>query len=222
MVIGVVVYTIPNEFGTVEIYSFLPVSTEPCKFWSFLYECLLGLLFLGLESGSRYLIVLVPRTIVLDWWRHSWQMLSHRDRSQSIERENSPYPEGPKLISLTFPARIDGNWAMWSSWGACSKSCDEGEHRRTRICNNPVPSNGGKACIGERIDVSTCLNRRCKSGKNIIHCVSHSWVSGFRFNWLSEKTQNAYLSPQLFKTLNVDKVWTMAMLRPIWRELPSS
>ncbi|XP_028404131.1 uncharacterized protein LOC114526809 [Dendronephthya gigantea] len=70
-----------------------------------------------------------------------------------------------KCSSSECPAPVHGNWGLWSSWGTCSKTCDEGKHRRTRQCNRPAPSNGGKACIGASDDLSTCLGKRCNMGK---------------------------------------------------------
>ena len=33
--------------------------------------------------------------------------------------------------------------------GACSEACGGGSQSRTRECNNPAPSGGGKDCVGE-------------------------------------------------------------------------
>ncbi|TKS74334.1 Hemicentin-1 Fibulin-6 [Collichthys lucidus] len=41
---------------------------------------------------------------------------------------------------------ISGNWGPWSSWGSCSKTCNGGQMRRYRTCDNPRPANGGRAC----------------------------------------------------------------------------
>ena len=34
----------------------------------------------------------------------------------------------------------------WSNWSTCSVNCGGGV--QTRTCNNPIPMNGGKACVG--------------------------------------------------------------------------
>jgi len=39
---------------------------------------------------------------------------------------------------------VDGDWSTWSE---CSATCGGGT--QSRSCNNPVPSNGGKDCVGE-------------------------------------------------------------------------
>ncbi|XP_068743296.1 protein SpAN-like [Montipora capricornis] len=63
-------------------------------------------------------------------------------------------------------APVDGHWGRWSSWSSCSVTCDQGEHSRTRICNDPVPKNGGKDCRGNSSDVGGCRNKRCGLGPN--------------------------------------------------------
>ncbi|ELK06090.1 Complement component C7, partial [Pteropus alecto] len=47
---------------------------------------------------------------------------------------------------------IDGGWNCWSSWGPCV----QGKKTRTRKCNNPSPSGGGKSCIGEASESRQC------------------------------------------------------------------
>lgn len=59
---------------------------------------------------------------------------------------------------------VDGHWGRWSSWGACSVSCDSGKHSRTRQCDDPAPKNGGKACAGDDKQLGNCVLRRCGLG----------------------------------------------------------
>ena len=63
---------------------------------------------------------------------------------------------------------MDGHWGRWSSWGACSVSCNTGKHSRTRQCNDPAPKNGGKACAGDDKQLGNCVLRRCGLGKKTI------------------------------------------------------
>ena len=51
---------------------------------------------------------------------------------------------------------VDGVWSKWSGWSMCSVKCGVGVQERERVCNNPVPIYGGKACVGDRIDVRPC------------------------------------------------------------------
>ena len=45
---------------------------------------------------------------------------------------------------------VDGNWSHWSPFGPCSLTCGPGRGRqeRTRKCDNPSPSEGGRKCQG--------------------------------------------------------------------------
>lgn len=47
---------------------------------------------------------------------------------------------------------VDGQWNCWSSWGPCV----QGKKTRSRECNNPPPSGGGKSCIGETSESRQC------------------------------------------------------------------
>lgn len=51
-----------------------------------------------------------------------------------------------------FTGVFHGGWNCWSAWGSCS----QGQKSRTRACNNPVPKNGGKHCVGPSIEHKTC------------------------------------------------------------------
>ncbi|XP_042307809.1 complement component C6 isoform X2 [Sceloporus undulatus] len=48
---------------------------------------------------------------------------------------------------------VDGYWSCWSTWSSCDASH---KRRRTRICNNPSPLNGGKPCEGEQEQEEEC------------------------------------------------------------------
>ncbi|KAM4808347.1 complement component C6 [Rhinophrynus dorsalis] len=48
---------------------------------------------------------------------------------------------------------VDGAWSCWSSWSDCDASLTR---RRTRVCNNPSPRNGGKPCKGEQAQEGHC------------------------------------------------------------------
>lgn len=50
----------------------------------------------------------------------------------------------------------DGGWSEWSSWSSCSPSCSRGKQYRTRVCNNPSPSNVGKQCSGKDREERQC------------------------------------------------------------------
>ncbi|KAI3368574.1 hypothetical protein L3Q82_025583, partial [Scortum barcoo] len=59
------------------------------------------------------------------------------------------------------PCPISGNWGPWSSWGSCSKTCNGGQMRRYRTCDNPRPANGGRACAGADTQIQRCNTVNC-------------------------------------------------------------
>ncbi|NXF12445.1 HMCN1 protein, partial [Smithornis capensis] len=56
---------------------------------------------------------------------------------------------------------VDGKWAMWSSWSACSVSCGGGSRQRSRLCSDPAPQFGGHKCEGSDIQMDFCNNDPC-------------------------------------------------------------
>uniref|UniRef100_A0A3B5LKZ5 Hemicentin 1 n=1 Tax=Xiphophorus couchianus TaxID=32473 RepID=A0A3B5LKZ5_9TELE len=58
----------------------------------------------------------------------------------------------------------NGNWGQWSSWGRCSKTCNGGQMRRYRTCDNPRPSHGGRACGGADSQMQKCSTADCPDG----------------------------------------------------------
>ena len=58
--------------------------------------------------------------------------------------------------STDTPCPVDGNWSSWSSWDECSKSCGSGLRSRTRTCNSPAPSYGGRKCLGLKNEFMEC------------------------------------------------------------------
>ena len=67
------------------------------------------------------------------------------------------------LTDNCFHSTLDGGYSEWSDWGTCDRSCGGGAQVRTRICNRPVPSGGGKRChaLGPAIQVKRCNRKGC-------------------------------------------------------------
>nr|XP_044988574.1 complement component C7 isoform X1 [Jaculus jaculus] len=68
---------------------------------------------------------------------------------------------------------VDGGWSCWSSWGPCV----QGKKTRSRECNNPAPSRGGKSCVGETTESRQCEDEELESLRLLEpHCFPLSLV----------------------------------------------
>merc|ERR1711892_524808 len=56
-------------------------------------------------------------------------------------------PENPGPLA-------DGSWSIWGNWATCDPST--GTKKRTRVCNNPPPLNGGSSCNGKAAESASC------------------------------------------------------------------
>merc|ERR1712226_217434 len=83
--------------------------------------------------------------------------------------------EGCKVTCGTcdgVPETIDGGWGEWSDWTECSQTCGGGQTQRTRNCDNPPPSGGGRDCHEtngrDRHDIEhmSCNPESCNQGGN--------------------------------------------------------
>ncbi|KAL4226487.1 hypothetical protein ACF0H5_014470 [Mactra antiquata] len=59
------------------------------------------------------------------------------------------------------PCEIDGQWSHWTRFGACSQTCGRGEMIRTRKCDQPEPTGGGRPCRGRSVEARRCEARKC-------------------------------------------------------------
>ncbi|XP_046560199.1 coadhesin-like isoform X2 [Haliotis rubra] len=59
------------------------------------------------------------------------------------------------------PCPVDGSWGAWSEFSLCSTTCGQGVKRKTRACNSPAPSHGGKNCVGPANSNKKCQKVRC-------------------------------------------------------------
>ncbi|XP_043277763.1 A disintegrin and metalloproteinase with thrombospondin motifs 7-like [Venturia canescens] len=63
------------------------------------------------------------------------------------------------------PSAVNGGWGQWGPMSQCSRTCGLGIKISERECNKPIPSNGGKFCIGERKRYEICNPTPCDPSK---------------------------------------------------------
>ncbi|XP_074610402.1 A disintegrin and metalloproteinase with thrombospondin motifs 20-like isoform X2 [Acropora palmata] len=59
---------------------------------------------------------------------------------------------------------VDGHWGYWGPYMGCSRKCGGGISLSFRKCNNPMPANGGKYCVGSRKRFRSCNTHDCPKG----------------------------------------------------------
>ena len=65
------------------------------------------------------------------------------------------------LSCNTHECAVDGEFGDWTDWTECSEECGRGLQNRTRECNNPAPSGGGRYCDGYKSETRLCENKPC-------------------------------------------------------------
>uniref|UniRef100_A0A2C9LD14 Uncharacterized protein n=1 Tax=Biomphalaria glabrata TaxID=6526 RepID=A0A2C9LD14_BIOGL len=61
---------------------------------------------------------------------------------------------------------------MWGPW-KCSRECKSLQQVRYRYCDDPQPANGGKQCLGERVNKKEALcNAEIKCPED---CLDYEW-----------------------------------------------
>ena len=53
---------------------------------------------------------------------------------------------------------VDCNWSQWSKWSECSRTCGEGQQKRSRTPDSPPKKNGGADCKGFTDEIRDCKN----------------------------------------------------------------
>ena len=74
---------------------------------------------------------------------------------------------------------INGGWSQWSSFSECSLPCGGGISRSKRKCDNPSPQNGGKFCLGDRVQYKSCNPEPCDRDFRAEQCAK---FNGQNFN----------------------------------------
>ena len=68
-----------------------------------------------------------------------------------------------------FISSADGHWSPWGQYSRCTKTCGGGSQYRTRTCDNPAPSSGGKYCPGPSQQTNACNTQGCPGNKTILY-----------------------------------------------------
>ena len=68
-------------------------------------------------------------------------------------------------VLIYLPA--NGGWGSWGEWSSCP-TCSEDSRQtyvrdRSRVCNDPLPANGGLDCGGSDRDEERCSLYPCGS-----------------------------------------------------------
>lgn len=70
---------------------------------------------------------------------------------------------------------VNGGYSPWQEWSPCSETCGNGQQNRMRMCNNPVPSNGGADCIaiglGQPTETKACYLQVCPGRTFILFAI---------------------------------------------------
>ncbi|KAG5878130.1 hypothetical protein JTB14_017219 [Gonioctena quinquepunctata] len=95
----------------------------------------------------------------------------------------------------------DGRWGDWTPLGACSRICGTGVQFRSRKCDNPPPSYGGKFCEGLPEEWRICkeadcpgplVDMRAQQCKQLPELFDLERKRGMNFTWLPyESDENA-------------------------------
>ncbi|XP_071164274.1 uncharacterized protein [Mytilus edulis] len=92
-----------------------------------------------------------------------------RSRSRSCNNPAAQYngldcqgsSSDSESCTLIANCPIDGVWGSWSSYGACSVTCETGTYTRSRSCNNPAAQYNGQACSGASSHTTSCTLPMC-------------------------------------------------------------
>lgn len=74
------------------------------------------------------------------------------------------------MLVACFP--VHGGYSEWAEWAPCSVTCGVGAQKRLRLCNNPLPANGGRHCAGSNTETRRCQGKPCPGES--CHCAARN------------------------------------------------
>lgn len=86
------------------------------------------------------------------------------------------------------PGVVDGGWSNWSPWSRCSRTCGSGVTLSVRRCVNPVPSNGGAFCRGDRKRHKICATEVSSAP------LPTNLAKNLARNWIKQKSVRYFVS----------------------------
>lgn len=87
-----------------------------------------------------------------------------RDCTNPIPKNGGRLCEGFSKENVTCnaePCPVDGGFATWSDWSACSETCGIGSMTRSRLCTKPIPQHNGRNCTGAYSEAEECTVKLC-------------------------------------------------------------
>lgn len=75
-------------------------------------------------------------------------------------------------LLIIYLNKVNGGWGSWNSWSPCSETCGNGTQKRTRVCNDPEPDNGGLECPGNSTEFKTCIMDDCRGKLTKIYTIA--------------------------------------------------
>ena len=106
-----------------------------------------------LRCCGYYVLFLLPFLWLAKVFYHGKLKFPHKAHTKLLTIQRNIY--------CCFLCAVDGNWGAWGNWSTCSATCGHGTVHRTRTCDNPAPSNGGKPCAGEGHETAECRMTPC-------------------------------------------------------------
>ncbi|CAB1353577.1 unnamed protein product [Coregonus sp. 'balchen'] len=105
-----------------------------------------------------------------------------QDPTHALGRRNRHCKHGQCITKEHDATPVEGAWGGWSPFGSCSRTCGGGIKIGNRECNQPMPKNGGKYCVGRRMKFRSCNSEPCSKQKRDFREEQCAAFDGRHFN----------------------------------------